>query len=464
MKTSVTELADSRVRVDVDIDAADVEGRMERAAGSLGREMKVPGFRKGKVPAGIVLQRIGREAVLEQTMRDALPEWYERALLDARINPVGEPALNVSALPGEGEPLNFSIEVAVRPKATLGDYTGLEVGRAEASVEDEAVQAELDRLRDGFARLEPVERQAGDGDFVLIDYNGEIDGEPFESGEARDHLIELGAGSLLEEFEQGLAGAGAGDEREVKLRFPDDYGAEQVAGKDAVFAVTVKEVREKELPELDDDFAAEASEFDTLEELRADIAEKIRHAIGHRIEDEFREAAVDAAVAEARVELPDDVVSAQAVESWSRIERSLAQRGIPPEQYLQMQGKTRDQMIEETKPEAAQALKREAVLEAIAEAEAIEVSEAELLEALGPTAEREKTSAEKLLEGLRASGREALLSEDLRMRKAVDLLAGAAKPIPIEQAQAREAIWTPEKEKSKEEEGEGAGLWTPGGE
>jgi trigger factor len=460
MKTSVTELAASRVRVDVDVDASDLEGRMERAAGSLGKEMKVPGFRKGKVPAGVVLQRIGREAVLEQTLRDALPEWYERALLDARVNPVGEPALNVSALPGEGEPLNFSIEVAVRPKATLGNYTGLEVGRAEPDASDEAIQAELDRLRDRFARLEPVERQAADGDFVLIDYTGEIDGKPFEGGEARDHMIELGSGSLLDEFEQGLAGAAAGEEREVKLRFPDDYGAELVAGKDAVFAVTVKEVREKELPELDDDFAAEASEFDTLEELRTDIVGKIRHAVEHRIEDEFREAAVDAAAAEAKVDLPDDVVAARAAESWARIERSLTQRGIPPEQYLQMQGKTRDQMIEETKPEAAQALKREAVLEAIVDAEAIEVSEEELVEALGPVAEREETSAEKLLEGLRASGREALLTEDLRMRKAVDLLAAAAKPIPIEQAKAREAIWTPEKE--KEEEGEGAGLWTPG--
>src|SRR5436190_13487745 len=191
MKTSVTELGDSRVRVDVGIDPDAVESRLDRAARSMAREMRVPGFRKGKVPPQLVIQRVGRDAVLEQALRDSLPEWYERALLDAGITPVGDPNLDVPSLPDAGEDLSFSIEVAVRPQATLGEYRGLEVGRAEAEAPDDAVQAELDRLREGFASLDPVDRPAAEGDLVVIDFSGTVDGEPFEGSEATDLMVEL---------------------------------------------------------------------------------------------------------------------------------------------------------------------------------------------------------------------------------------------------------------------------------
>ena len=214
MRTSVTELGDSRVRVEVGIEADAVQDRLERAAQALARDMRMPGFRKGKVPPQLVIQRVGREAVLEQALRDSLPEWYERALLDTGITPVGDPELNVASLPGAGEELSFSIEVAVRPGAKLGEYKGLEVGRAEAEVPDDAVQAELDRLREGFASLDPVDRPAAEGDLVVIDYSGTVDGEPFEGSEATDLMVELGAESLLPEFDRALAGArgrGRGD-------------------------------------------------------------------------------------------------------------------------------------------------------------------------------------------------------------------------------------------------------------
>jgi trigger factor len=457
MRTSVRELPDSRVRVDVDVDAADLDRRLERTARELGRELRIPGFRKGKVPPQIVLQRVGREAVLEQTLRDSLPEWYERAMLETGVAPVGDPKLDVGSVPGQGEPLNFSIEVAVRPPAQLGSYRGLEVGRAEPEVPDEAVEAELDRLREGFASLHPVDRAAEKGDFLLVDYRGAVDGEPIEGAEARDFLLELGAEGVLEGFDEALSGATAGDERQAKVRFPDDYRPERLAGLDAVFDVTVKEVREKHLPDVDDEFAAQASEFDTLDELRQDIAAKIRAALGRRAEDQFRDAAVDAAVAEAKVEVPDDVVVARATEMWERVERSLQARGIAPESYLKMQDRTRDQVIADAKPDAEQQLKREAVLAAVAEAEGIEVSDAELTESLRHAAEHEGVAPEKLVERLRSSGRDALLREDLRLRKAADLIAESAKPIPVEQAVARDKLWTPDKE--REERG---GLWTPG--
>ena len=218
-------------------------------------------------------------------------------------------------------------------------------------------------------------------------------------------------------------------------------------------------MREKVLPELDDDFASEASEFDTLEELREDIAKRLAEAVGERAEQDFRVAAVDAAAAEATVELPDELAMARAGERWERVERQLAGQGMNPDAYLQMQGKTREQVIEESKPEAEAELKREAVLAAIADAEQIEVSEEELVEALEHSAEHERTTPEKLLKRLRESGRDAMIRDDIRFRKAIDLIAESAVPIPKEQAEAREQIWTPEKE--REEKGE---LWTPGDE
>jgi len=457
MRTSVTELGDSRVRVEVGIEADAVQDRLERAAHELARDMRMPGFRKGKVPAQLVIQRVGRDAVLEQALRDSLPEWYERALLDTGIAPVGDPELNVASLPGTGEELSFSIEVAVRPGAKLGEYKGLEVGRAEPEVPAEAVQAELDRLREGFASLDPVDRPAATGDLVVIDYSGTVDGEPFEGSEATDLMVELGAESLLPEFDRALAGAAAGDQVTVEVRFADDHRPESLAGKQASFTVTVKEVREKKLPELDDEFAAEASEFETLDELRDELQRRIAAALESRIEAEFREAAVDAAADGAQIELPKELIHARAHEMWERLERSLASRGASAEAFLQMQGKTREQVVTDLESDAERALRREATLAAVVESEGIDVSDEELLEALQPGEETE--TPEQLLERLRANGRDALLREELRLRKAAEVIAGSARPIPQGQAAAREKLWTPEKEKA---EGGETGLWTPG--
>ncbi len=460
METTVKELPDSRVRVDVDVDPKDVEGSIKRTAGELGKDMKMPGFRQGKVPPEMVVQRLGREAVLTQALESSLGDWYERAMLESGVNPVGDPKLDLSDLPDEGKPLKFSIEVAVRPEAELGEYKGLEVGRDEPEVPEEAIDTEINRLREGFARLNPVDREANEGDVVLIDYEGKIDGEHFEGGAAKDYLLELGEGRVLPELEKGLEGAKAGDERQVDVPFPDDYPAEEVAGKTAQFDVKVKEVREKELPELDDDFAAEASEFDTLQELRDHISGQIREILERQIAERFREAALDAAVANAKVDLPDPVVDARAAEMWRRVERQLQRQGMEPENYLQIQGKTRDEMIQQARPDAEQALKGEAVLEAIARAEGIDITEEDMLEALQipPGHEDHGHDEPKVaLQKIRDSGREELLKEDLRMRRALELLAEEARPIPLEQAQAREEIWTPEKE--REEKG---GLWTPG--
>jgi trigger factor len=460
VKTTVTELPDSRVRLEAEVPGEELEKRVQRAATAIGRDLRLPGFRKGKVPGPMVIQRMGREAVVEQAVRDSLPEWYEEAILRSGVSTVGDPKLDLDLdeVPAAGAPLNFSIEVSVTPKATLGEYKGLEVGRRSPEVPEGAVDHELEHLRERFARVETVDRPLAQGDMAIVDFAGSVDGEPFAGGEARDYMLEIGGGRLVEGFEEQLLGAKAGESRTVEIDFPDDYHSEDLRGKHAVFEVDVKDVRQKELPALDDDFAAEASEFDTTDELRADIEHKLLHAQEHSIEDEFREAVVDAAVSEANVALPDELVTARAEEMWERTERALQAQGIDPATYYTTSGKTREQVIEETKQDAARQLGRESVLEAVAEAEGIEADDDELLEALASAAERERSKPEKLLERLVKSGRDLPIRREIRLRKAVDVMVESAQPIDADTAQAREKLWTPDKQRK----GEGsAQLWTP---
>jgi trigger factor len=461
VKTTVTEMPDSRVRLDAEVPSDELEQRVQRAASALGRELRIPGFRKGKVPGPMVIQRIGREAVLEQAVRDSMPDWYEEAILRSGVSTVGDPKLEVDLdeVPEAGAPLSFSIEVSVTPKATLGTYMGLEVGKRSPEVGNDAIDHELEHMREHFARVETVDRPLAEGDMTIVDFVGRVDGESFAGGEARDYMLEIGGGRLIEGFEEQLIGAKAGESREVEIDFPDDYHSEDLRGKHAVFDVTVKDVRQKELPELDDDFASEASEFDTIDELRADIEHKLQHAQEHSIEDEFREAVVDAAVAEASVDLPDELVAARAEEMWERTERALRAQGIDPETYFKTSGKTRDDVIEEAKQDAARQLSRESVLEAVADAEGIEASDEELLEALAPAAERENAKPERLLERLAKGGRDLPIRREIRLRKAVDRLVETAQPIDPETAKTRDKLWTPEKQRKGERS---AQLWTPG--
>jgi trigger factor len=462
MKTTVTELPESRVRVEAEVPPEEVERQVARTARALGREMRIPGFRKGKVPPPVVIRRIGRQAVLDETVRESLGRWYADAIGDAKIAPVGEPQVNLGDLPAEGEPLTFTVEIGVRPTAQLGEYKGIEVGRREPQASDEAVQAELEALRERAARLETVDRPAEDGDFVVMDYVGSIDGEEFEGGAGRDQMIELGSGRLIPGFEEQLRGAAAGEQRTVKVTFPEDYGAEHLAGKEAEFAVTISEVKEKVLPELDDDFAVDQAGFDSLDELREDIRSKLLEADERQVEQAFREAVVDAVVKEATVDIPDSLVEARARELWDRMLHSLSHQGISRETYLQISGKSEEELLEEAKPDAERALRREAVIAAVVEAEGIEPSDGDILDALQASAARENVKVEKLRDRLEQSGRLDDLREDLAARQAIDLLVENAKPISVEQAQARDKLWTPDKDAGEEESGSRPQIWTPG--
>jgi trigger factor len=464
VKTTTTELDRSRVRVEVEVEAAAVEKELNAAARELARDMKMPGFRKGKVPPEVVVRQLGREAVLDEALRRALPGWYEEAVTDARVATVGDPKLDLSELPAKGDPLAFTIEVGVRPQAKLGRYKGVEAGRREADATDEEVDAELEAQREALASLENVDRPAARGDYVVLDFAGTVDGEPFEGGDARGYVLELGSERLIPGFEAQLEGASAGETRAVRVTFPDDYGAEELAGREAVFECEVKEVKQKRLPDLDDDFAADAGGFDSLAEMRAEIAAKLGELKGQQLEAEFRENVVDAVAADAAIDVPTELIDSKAREMWQQAARGLARRGIAPDRYLQMTGRTEEQLVEEAKPDAEKALRREAVLAAVVDAEGIEVSDDELLDALRSAATAadgsQPTDADlqKTLERARALGRDELLRDDIALRKAVDLLAEHAQPIPIEKQQARDKLWTPEKGAAEKK----SKLWTPG--
>jgi trigger factor len=459
IETTVTELPESRVRVQAEVPADEVQRRVEQTARQLGRDLRMPGFRKGKVPPPVVIRRIGRDAVLDEAVRGQLGRWYVEAIDAAGIHPVGEPDVDLGDLPPEGQPLTFTIEIGVRPIATLGQYERIEVGRREPAADPEAVQAELDALRERSARLETVEEPAGEGDFVVMDFAGTVDGEAFAGGEGRDQLVELGSGRLVPGFEDQLRGASAGDHRTVTIDFPDDYGAAELAGRTAEFEVEVKEVRRKDLPDLDDDLASDAAGFDTLDELREDVAAKLLEADEGRVEAEFREAVLDAVVREASVEVPPALVEARSRELWERMLHSLSHQGISKEAYLQISGRSEDDIVEEARPDAEQALRREAVVAAVVEAQGIEPSDGDVLDALGASAARENTTPEALRERLESAGRLDDLRDDLAQRAAIDFLAEHAQAISVDQAKARDKLWTPGSEPAEQGSSQ---LWTPG--
>jgi trigger factor len=445
VSTSTTELEASKVRLEVEVPGNEVERELQRVAQAAAQDLRVPGFRKGKVPPQVAIQQLGRAALLDEAIRHGMPDWYEEAVGAAGIAAVGHPKVDVGDVPtSKDDPLTFTVEVAVRPKATLGDYKGVEAPKREATADDEQVDGELEQMRERLASLEPVEREAQNGDFLVLDYTGYIDDEPFQGGEARGQTIELGAAGLIPGFEDQLLGAKPGEERTLQVRFPDDYGAEELAGKQARFETVVKEVREKRLPELDDEFALQAGGFDTLDELREDITRRLREIDEANAEREFREAAIDAVVANARIDIPHDVIHGKAHDMWHSMEHRLRHSGIDPAQYLAISGKTEEEILKEAEPDAEKSLRREAVLAAIVEAEQIEATEDELIDFLrGGRPGVDDKQLQKDLRQLEKDGRVAIIREEVAMRKAVDVVAGQAKAIEPSLAEARGKIWTP---------------------
>jgi len=439
ISTTVTELPESRVRVLAEVAPDEFQRSVERAARQLGRNLRVAGFRKGKVPAPVVIQRLGRETVVEKAVQDGLKRWWRAALDDAGVAPVGQPKLDVTSTPNDGGPLEFSIEIGVRPAAVLAPYKGMEVGRRTAEIEPDAVEAELQMLRESLARPEAVARPARQGDLLVIDFEGLIDGEPFDGGRGRDQMVELGSGMLIAGFEEQLEGATAGEMRTVNIDFPvdvdspKDHRAEDVAGSRASFEVKVKDVLAKTLPELDDALAQQAAGCDTLEELREDIAAELLAADEGRIAQEFAETVLDAVATEAVIDLPGALVAGRAREIWESTLRTLDFDGVSKDVYLQISGKTEEESLAELRPRAARELRREAATIAIAVAEGIVVGDNELRASQPVPADPAGGPAQPQSQVAR---REELLREHV-----LALLSHEAVAISIEDAQARGKPW-----------------------
>lgn len=456
--TEVVPLEDDRVRIDVAVPKDEVDKKMDRTVRRLGREIRVPGFRPGKVPANVVMQRFGRDAIVDQMLRDSLVEWYAEAVVETGIRPVDDPDVDLPEPVGGDGGLTFTATVQLRPTVTLGTYKGLEVGKAAPEVPEGALEEEIERLRGLAARLEPVERAAEVGDFVTIDFDGTVDGEPLASATARDYLVEVGGTRLVGGFSERLVGMSPGDSKTFPLDYPETDGRDELAGKTVKYTVTLKGVQAKVLPELDDALATQVSEFDTLEELRDDIRARLLARAQEQVDEMFRRSVIDAAVLGATVNVPK-VMVANRVEGILHDFSHQLPEGISFGDYLKASGRTIEQARAELGPEAEMALKRELVVEAIAAAEGISTADEEVEAQVRNDALAAGRDPDALLAELAKAGGFETLREDMVMRATVDFLIEQTNAIPVELAEARERLWTPEK--AGEPVAPEGGLWTP---
>jgi trigger factor len=461
MKTQVEELSENRVRLVVEVPAGDVDHAIEHALSDLGRSVRVPGFRKGKAPTPLILQRVGREAVIEEALTGHLSGWYSRAVAVAGIDPVDRPSIDWEAEPSQGQPFAFTADVEVKQPPEVKAYKGLEAPRPEPPPAEEAVDAELERLRLSVAQLNPVERAAQAGDFVVIDFVGRLDGEAFDGGAGSDYGVELGAGRLVPDLERGIEGMRAGDERAVEVTFPADYPAEAIAGRTAVFDVTVKDVKERLLPPLDDDFARQASEFDTLAELRDDITRRVTEAVEAQAGMRFRAAVLDELGRQLTTPVPESMLQSRLSEMARGMMDTLRSRGFSFDDYLRATGQTSEQVLQAMRPQAEDAVRKDLALEAVANAEEVEIDDARLEEWVREQAAAGGEDADEATGRLLGdAATKTALRIDLRLQKALDIVVEHARAISPEAADARARLWTPEKE--SESRPTTQTIWTPG--
>jgi trigger factor len=445
MPAKVEELPENKVRLTVDVTSHELEHAVEHAGSDLAATARIPGFRKGKVPMQVLLQRIGKEQVYREAVESHIEGWFRNALAGTKIRPITRPEYDYTLPESPEQAFSFTATVDVQPKVEVVDWTKLEVGAADADVPPELVEQQIEAYRFQVAELVPVEgRPTEEGDTLIVDLVGG------DGSAQRDYAIELGLGRVVEELEQALAGMSAGETKEVEYELAD--------GQTTKIEVTLKELKEKVLPPLDDELARSASEFDTLAELRADVEERIREQIEEEVETRFRAAAADELVIASKVQPSLPLVQSRTAELLTGLVRSLERRGISPETYLAVSNQTPQQLEERMGAEAALSVARELALEAVADKAGIEVTDDEVKEFVREHSEAEGEEADQVVDQVFASGRSELLRDDLRMRKALDKVVSEVKRIPLDLAAAREKLWTPEKEKGAQE----TKLWTPG--
>ncbi|HEX6763235.1 MAG TPA: trigger factor [Gaiellaceae bacterium] len=440
MATQIEQLAEDQVKLTVDVPAGDVHHAVEHAAADLAASVRIPGFRRGKVPMPILVQRVGRERIYSEAVESHISGWFWSAATRARLNPSAQPEYEYDLPTSDSEGWRFSATVAVRPKPQPADWTQLEVPKHEATAPEEAVNAELEALQRSVAELAPVEgRGAQEGDTVVADLGAE------DGTAQRDYIVEVGSERLVEEIDDGIRGLEPGESREIAYELAD--------GQTRRATVTVKSVFERVLPPLDDELAQAASEFETYAELHAEIEDRLRSEVADELESVFRAAAVDELVKASNVDASGPLVELRTRELLTGLARSLQARGIDAESYLQLTGQSPEVLEQRLRAEATNSVARELVLEAVADSLGIEVTDEQIREDL-----REAGESEEDIDAFVADGGAERVRADLRLQKALDRVAAEVKPIAPELHEARESIWTP----GQEQQADAPKLWTPG--
>ena len=445
MQAQVEELGDNKVRLTVDVPSADVKHAVDHAASDLAESVKIPGFRKGKVPLPVLVQRVGRDRIYAEAVDSHIGGWFWNAAAQTRIRPVDQPEYGYE-LPTSDEPWQFTATVAVQPKPDLPDWSTLEVPASDAEIPDELVEQAVQQLQETAADLSQVDdRPAQPGDVLVLDLMMADDAR-------RNYAVELGSGRLAPELETALVGVASGGSASVDIPVSET--------ETSPVDVTLNEIHEKVLPPLDDELARKVSEFETLDALRQNIERDLREQLEAELEAQFRTAAVDALVDATKVDPGGPLVEVRTRELLNSLARSVERRGLSLDAYLAVSGRTPDQLVETLQAEAARSVSRELVLEALAEQAGIAVPDSEVDELVREQVDDNDgdDGFEATVAQLRETGAYERLREDLRLRAALDRLAADVKRIPVELAEARESIWTPEKEKPETS----AKLWTPG--
>ena len=428
MSLQVEKMENNMAKLTIEVSAEDVEKAMQSAYQKAKGRISIPGFRKGKAPRKMIEQMYGKGVFLEDAVNALIPEHYSKALGECELEIVSQPKIDlVQTEPGKA--LIFTAEVAVKPEVTLGEYKGVEVPKSEIEVTDEEVDAEVKKEQEKNSRTINVEDRAAQlNDIVTIDFEGSVDGVPFDGGQATEYPLTLGSNTFIPGFEDQLVGAKVGDDVDVKVTFPEEYQAKELAGKEAIFKCAVKKIEAKELPELDDDFAKDVSEFDTLaeykEHVKTNLVEKKENEAKHAKED----AAVDKIIENAQMDIPEAMLETQCRQMLDDFSRRMQSQGLSMDQYFQFTGMTAEKMMEDMKPQALKRIQTRLVLEKVAEVENIQPTEEEVNEEISKMAEAYKMEADKLKELLGERELEQM-KKDMAVQKAVTLVADAAKEV-----------------------------------
>ena len=421
MSLQVENLEKNMAKLTIEVPASEFEKALQSAYNKQKKSISVPGFRKGKVPRQMVEKMYGPEIFYEDAANELIPTAYEEELKNCDLEIVSRPTVDIVQIK-KGENFIFTAEVAVKPEVTLGEYKGMEVDKTSTRVTQKEVEAKIKEEAEKNARTVTVEgRPVQDGDEVILDFEGFVDGEAFEGGKGENYPLTIGSGSFIPGFEEQLVGAEAEKEVEVKVTFPEEYHAEELKGKDAVFKCTIHEIKEKQIPEIDDEFAAEVSEFDTLDEYKVDVKAKIKEQKENEGKQKKEDQAVEKAVANATMEIPEAMIDEQVRQMVNEFAQNMQYQGISFEQYCQITGMTLEKIQEETRPQAVKRIETRLVLEAIAKAENIEVTEERLDEEIKKMAESYNMEADKLKELMGEEEKKQML-EDIAVQDAVTFL------------------------------------------